>query len=269
MRYVNDSKATNVAAALRALASFPGARMHVILGGRGKAEPYAPLAAAFAPGDRAYLIGEAADEIAAALERAGVPFERSGDLAAAVAAAAAQPRPRATSSCSRRPARASTSSRASSSAGEEFGSSCRSSRGEAGAGQLEQRLLVLVTLGLVAFGLVMVYSATSASAALGDGDPMTFLVKQGVYALVGVVLLALASRFDYHRLRALAPVLLARRARRSASPCSSSRRRSTARSRWFLVGPISVQPSELAKIALCVWACACSRAGRRRGRSAS
>ena len=49
MRYVNDSKATNVAAALRALASFPGARKLVILGGRGKAEPYAPLAAAFAP----------------------------------------------------------------------------------------------------------------------------------------------------------------------------------------------------------------------------
>ena len=44
VRYVNDSKATNVAAALRALASFPGARKLVILGGRGKAEPYAPLA---------------------------------------------------------------------------------------------------------------------------------------------------------------------------------------------------------------------------------
>jgi len=76
------------------------------------------------------------------------------------------------------------------------------------AGQIEQRLLVLVTLGLVAFGLVMVFSATSASAALGAGDPMTFLVKQGAYALAGLLLLALASRFDYHRLRALAPMLL-------------------------------------------------------------
>ena len=89
VRYVNDSKATNVAAALRALASFPGARKLVILGGRGKAEPYAPLAAAFAPGDRAYLIGEAAEAIAAALEDAGVTFERSGDLATAVTAASA------------------------------------------------------------------------------------------------------------------------------------------------------------------------------------
>jgi UDP-N-acetylmuramoylalanine--D-glutamate ligase len=89
VRYVNDSKATNVAAALRALASFPGARKLVILGGRGKAEPYAPLAAAFALGDRAYLIGEATEAMAAALEDAGVPFERSGELAVAVSSAAA------------------------------------------------------------------------------------------------------------------------------------------------------------------------------------
>ena len=47
-------------------------------------------------------------------------------------------------------------------------------------GQLEQRLLILVTLGLVAFGLVMVFSATSASATLGEGDPMRYLVKQGL-----------------------------------------------------------------------------------------
>ena len=92
VRYVNDSKATNVAAALRALASFPGARKLVILGGRGKAEPYAPLAEAFAPGDHAYVIGEATEAIVPALEAAGVQFDRSGDLATAVAAAAAEAR---------------------------------------------------------------------------------------------------------------------------------------------------------------------------------
>ena len=88
VRYVNDSKATNVAASLRALDSFPGSRKLVILGGRGKAEPYEPLAAAFEDGDRAFLIGEATEEIAAALEAAGVAFERSVDLPTAVAAAA-------------------------------------------------------------------------------------------------------------------------------------------------------------------------------------
>ena len=107
----------------------------------------------------------------------------------------------------------------------------------------------------MAFGLVMVFSATSASAALGAGDPMTFLVKQAAYALVGLVLLALASRFDYHRLRTLAPMLLVGALVLCvavlvvAPPINGAHR-------WFLLGPVSVQPSELAKIALCVWACA-------------
>jgi cell division protein FtsW len=120
--------------------------------------------------------------------------------------------------------------------------------------QLEQRLLVLVTLGLVAFGLVMVFSATSASAALGAGDPMTVLVKQGAYAMAGLVLLALASRFDYHRLRLVAPVLLLGAlvlciaVLLVAPPINGARR-------WFLLGPVSFQPSEFAKLAVCLWTC--------------
>ena len=88
VRYVNDSKATNVAAALRALASFPGARLHVILGGLGKHESYAALAEALGPDDRAYLIGTAAPEIAAALDAAGVSYVEAGNLSAALAGAA-------------------------------------------------------------------------------------------------------------------------------------------------------------------------------------
>jgi UDP-N-acetylmuramoylalanine--D-glutamate ligase len=88
VRYVNDSKATNVAAALKALASFPGAPLHVVLGGRGKHESYAPLAAALAGGHHAYLIGEAAAEIGAALASAGVAYVVASDLDHAVAEAA-------------------------------------------------------------------------------------------------------------------------------------------------------------------------------------
>ncbi len=93
VRYVNDSKATNVAAALRALAALRPARLHVILGGLGKNESYEPLADAFEAGDRAYLIGVSAPEIAAALEAAGVPFTHSGDLATALAEAASAAEP--------------------------------------------------------------------------------------------------------------------------------------------------------------------------------
>ncbi len=90
VRFVNDSKATNAAAARRAIAAYD-APLHVILGGLGKNESYAELAADLRErGARAYLIGAAADELARALES---PFERSGDLATAVRSATAAARP--------------------------------------------------------------------------------------------------------------------------------------------------------------------------------
>jgi UDP-N-acetylmuramoylalanine--D-glutamate ligase len=87
--YVNDSKATNAAAALRALTSFPGRSKHVILGGRGKGESYAALAGAFTSGDRAYLVGEAAPEIARALQAVHVAYVEAGTLEWGLAEAAA------------------------------------------------------------------------------------------------------------------------------------------------------------------------------------
>jgi UDP-N-acetylmuramoylalanine--D-glutamate ligase len=90
VRYVNDSKATNAAAARRAIASYDEP-LHVILGGLGKNESYAQLAADLrAKGAHAYLIGAAAEEFAAALDS---PYELSGDLASAVRAAAAAATP--------------------------------------------------------------------------------------------------------------------------------------------------------------------------------
>jgi UDP-N-acetylmuramoylalanine--D-glutamate ligase len=91
--YVNDSKATNVASTLRALRTFKKTRLHVILGGLGKNESYAPLAAELKLGDRAYLVGAAADEIARALDAVHVPYVHAGELAAAVRDASAAARP--------------------------------------------------------------------------------------------------------------------------------------------------------------------------------
>ncbi|WCB93647.1 UDP-N-acetylmuramoylalanine--D-glutamate ligase [Baekduia alba] len=84
--YVNDSKATNVAAALVGLASFE-APVHAILGGRGKGEDYAPLRPAVAQhcgqGGAVYLIGEEAAALHDALEGAA-PLYDCGDLTTAV-----------------------------------------------------------------------------------------------------------------------------------------------------------------------------------------
>ncbi len=120
-------------------------------------------------------------------------------------------------------------------------------------GRFDQKLLTLVTLGLVAFGLVMVYSATSAAAALGNGDSMEFLERQAVYAVLGIVLMIAAARFDYHRLRYLAPGLLLAALALCAAVLVASPAVNGAH-RWFFLGPASFQPSELAKLALCLFA---------------
>jgi cell division protein FtsW len=119
--------------------------------------------------------------------------------------------------------------------------------------RFDQKLLVFITLGLVGFGLVMVYSATSASAVVGNGDPMSYLKRQAVYALLGLLLMAAASRFDYHRLRFVATPLLLVALGLCAAVLVVAPEINGAR-RWFLLGPASFQPSELAKLALCVFA---------------
>jgi UDP-N-acetylmuramoylalanine--D-glutamate ligase len=89
VRYVNDSKATNVAAARRGIAAFADDPLHLILGGSLKGESFDELAAALPPTVRTIdLIGEAADELARSLDHAGRPYCRSGTLATAVAHAA-------------------------------------------------------------------------------------------------------------------------------------------------------------------------------------
>ena len=125
----------------------------------------------------------------------------------------------------------------------------------ASKGQLEQRLLVLVTLALVAFGLVMVFSATSAAAALGNADPGTFLKRQGAYALFGVALMVVASRFDHRQLRNLAPPLVLVALALCVLVLAVAPEINGAR-RWLNFGPLNLQPSELAKLALLVFVAA-------------
>jgi cell division protein FtsW len=120
---------------------------------------------------------------------------------------------------------------------------------------LESQLLVLVTLALTAFGLVMVYSATSASAALGHANPMGYLERQAVYAVIGLALLVAAARSDYRKLRALAPALVVSGLVLCAFVLVAGERINGAR-RWLGFGPAAFQPSELAKLALVVWCAA-------------
>jgi UDP-N-acetylmuramoylalanine--D-glutamate ligase len=89
VRYVNDSKATNVAAALRGLAAYAGEPVHLILGGSPKGEDFAPLAAAIGPNVLSvHLIGAEAERLGELIDG-----EHDGTLDAAVAHAGRLARP--------------------------------------------------------------------------------------------------------------------------------------------------------------------------------
>ncbi|HEX4929912.1 MAG TPA: cyanophycin synthetase, partial [Gaiellaceae bacterium] len=94
VRFVNDSKATNTAAARRALSAFD-APLHLILGGSLKGERFDEFAQDVARANvvAAYLIGEAAEPLATDLGYANVPFYVSTTLERAVAEAAATAQP--------------------------------------------------------------------------------------------------------------------------------------------------------------------------------
>jgi UDP-N-acetylmuramoylalanine--D-glutamate ligase len=84
VRYVNDSKATNVPAALRALAAYGDEPVLLILGGSPKGEDFAPLAAAIGTNVKSvHLIGEEAERLAQLIDG-----HRDGDLETAVSHAA-------------------------------------------------------------------------------------------------------------------------------------------------------------------------------------
>ena len=124
-----------------------------------------------------------------------------------------------------------------------------------GGSHLEYHLLVLVTLGLVAFGLVMVYSASSARALLSADAPSYYLKRQAIYAVIGLVALVILSRFDFHRLRHATQPLLAVTFVLLVAVLAIGTAVNGAR-RWIPIGFMNFQPSELAKLVLALWTAA-------------
>lgn len=113
-------------------------------------------------------------------------------------------------------------------------------------------LWALVVL-LLAFGVVMVESAGVIEATSDFGDPHHFLKRQGAFSLAALVVLYFVSKFDYHKVRLLTyPTLFLVVALMLLSVLGFGHSGGGA-ARWLKVGPIHVQPSEMAKVALVLW----------------
>ena len=124
----------------------------------------------------------------------------------------------------------------------------------------ESGVVLLLALALVSVGLVMVYSASAVMAQAQGLPPHYFLLRQMSGALAGLVALVVAAQVDYRRLRPLAwPILglvLVALLMMVLPWTEALAPRANGARRWLLVGPVSVQPSEVAKLALILWTAA-------------
>jgi cell division protein FtsW len=117
----------------------------------------------------------------------------------------------------------------------------------------ETRLLAVITAVLTVFGIATLYAAATL-----ERDAWGFFTKQLSGAVGGTILMVIFSRVDYHRWREYAwPLLLATVVllvipllpfTRSISPVINGARR------WISIGPLTLQPSEVARFAVAVWA---------------
>ena len=112
------------------------------------------------------------------------------------------------------------------------------------------RWMFTVTTILVFVGLVMIFSASAVMAKERFGSAYEFLLKQLVWAVAGLAVMVLAMKVDYKRLQhpALVFSLLGFTTLLLISVFFLDLAHGT--HRWFHVGPVSLQPSELAKPAL-------------------
>src|SRR5690606_12637520 len=106
--------------------------------------------------------------------------------------------------------------------------------------------LLAIVLTLALFGTVMVYSSTAGLTTSHDESPYTYLARQLVFLAVGIGAMLVAMNVDYHRWRPLAVpgllvvAMLLIAVLVMAADINGSKR-------WFDLGPVHIQPSELAK----------------------
>jgi cell division protein FtsW len=122
------------------------------------------------------------------------------------------------------------------------------------------RVLLVTVIGLTAFGLVMVYSASFVDAAVFYGNPFYYVLRQAVGSLIGLGALWLMQQIDYRiwqrysiQLMAIAIILLVSVLLLPASITEVNGSRSWIRFGEGWLGIFSIQPAEFVKLAIIIY----------------
>jgi len=113
--------------------------------------------------------------------------------------------------------------------------------------------LFAATIGLSLFGVVMVYSASAIMAEHESGSQFYYVIKQGVWVAIGFVVMLLAMQFNYQLLKSKTIVYGLLFVSTSALMSVFAFSKINGAHRWIKLPGMSIQPSELSKIALVIF----------------
>lgn len=115
--------------------------------------------------------------------------------------------------------------------------------------------LLILTLALTFIGLMMVLSASAVTSLEDAGSPWYYLQRQGMWAAIGIVAMLVMMRLDYRDLARLSPVLLlATVVLLVIVLVPTIGVSANGARRWLTFGPMTIQPSEFAKLSLALFA---------------
>ncbi len=124
------------------------------------------------------------------------------------------------------------------------------SRAQSGRELPVDKVMLVIVLTLTLFGAVMVYSASAMLAEKNYGSQFYFLYRQGGWAIVGLVAMAVAMCIDYRHYRRPAVVFSLLGVTLVMLIVVLFLPKLNETHRWIRYGPVSLQPSEVSKLAL-------------------
>ncbi len=115
-------------------------------------------------------------------------------------------------------------------------------------------VIFFVSLGLVAFGVVMVFSASHILALDRYGDAFYFVKRHVIWAVLGFACMLVISQMDHQYLRKIAyPLLIASVIALLLVFAPGIGKEAGGARRWLMLGPVSFQPAEAAKVGLVIF----------------